>query len=74
MTAFRPPAQPSYTPDARVGAGGRRLLDVPVQGMTSVIVRSIRRSDGHVVTDTLKSVYRPWGAVYGVAAGDSRLR
>ena len=74
VTAFKPPAQPSYTPDTRVGAGGRRLLDVPVQGMTSTIVRSIRRSDGKVVTDTLKSVYRPWGTVYGVATGDSRLR
>ena len=74
VTSFKPPAQPSYTPDARVGPGGRRRLDVPVQGMTSVIVRSIRHPDGKVTTDTLKSVYRPWGAVYGVAAGDSRLR
>ena len=74
VTDFKPPAQPSYTPDNRVGAGGRRLLDVPVQGMTSTIVRSIRHADGKVSTDTLKSVYRPWGAVYGVAAGDSRLR
>ena len=61
-------------PDDRVAAGGRRLLDVPVQGMTSTIVRSIRSVDGKVVKDTLKSVYKPWGAVYGVAAGDSRLR
>lgn len=74
VTAFRPPAQPSYSPDPRVRVGGRRLLDVPVQGMTSTIVRTIKTADGKVAKDTLKSVYKPWGAVYGVAPGDRRLR
>ncbi|MGY2895131.1 VanW family protein [Deinococcus sp. UYEF24] len=74
VTGFKPPAQPSYSPDERVRAGGRRLLDVPVQGMTSVIVRTIKAADGKVTKDTLKSVYQPWGAVYGVRPGDSRLR
>ncbi|WP_407540634.1 VanW family protein [Deinococcus radiomollis] len=74
VTGFKPPAKPSYSPDPRVRAGGRRLLDVPVQGMTSVIVRTIKTSDGKVTQDTLKSVYKPWGAVYGVKPGDSRLR
>ena len=74
VTGFKPPAQPSYSPDPRVRAGGRRLLDVPVQGMTSVIVRTIRAPGGKVTKDTLKSVYKPWGAVYGVKPGDSRLR
>ena len=74
VTDFRPPAQPSYSPDDRVRAGGRRLLDVPMQGMTSRIVRTIKAADGKTTTDTLKSVYKPWGAVYGVKPGDSRLR
>ncbi|WP_189088784.1 VanW family protein [Deinococcus ruber] len=74
LTDFKPPAQPSYTPDDRVRAGGRRLLDVPMQGMTSTIVRTIRAADGKTTTDTLKSVYNPWGAVYGVRPGDPRLR
>jgi vancomycin resistance protein YoaR len=74
VSDFKPAAPPSYTPDKRVRAGGRRLLDVPVQGMTSVIVRTIKASDGKVTKDTLKSVYKPWGAVYGVKPGDSRLR
>ena len=73
VTAFKPAAKPSYTPGKRVSAGGRRLLDVPVQGMTSVIVRTIKSKDGEVVKDTLKSVYKPWGAVYGVKSGDKRL-
>ena len=73
VTAFKPPADPSYSPDPRVRAGGRRLLDVPVQGMTSTIVRTIRVGNA-VKKDTLKSVYKPWGAVYGVAPGDRRLK
>ena len=74
VTGFKPAAKPSYSPDPRVRAGGRRLLDVPVQGMTSVIVRTIKAADGKVTKDALKSVYKPWGAVYGVKPGDSRLR
>ncbi|WP_425146677.1 VanW family protein [Deinococcus sp.] len=74
VTDFKPPAQPSYTPDQRVQAGGRRLLDVPVQGMTSTLVRTIKTPTGKATTDTLKSVYKPWGAVYGVRPGDSRLK
>ena len=73
VTSFKPPAGPSYSPDPRVRAGGRRLLDVPVQGMTSTIVRTIRVGTS-VKKDTLKSVYKPWGAVYGVAPGDRRLK
>jgi vancomycin resistance protein YoaR len=71
---FKPAARPSYSPDPRVRSGGQRLLDVPVQGLTSTIVRTIRLPGGQVKTDTLKSVYKPWGAVYGVAPGDGRLR
>ena len=74
VTNFKPAAQPSYSPDPRVRMGGRRLLDVPVQGMTSTIVRTIKTEGGKVAKDTLKSVYKPWGAVYGVAPGDRRLR
>ncbi len=72
---FKPPAQPTFSPDPRVRAGGRRLLDVPMQGMTAIIQRTVRMDDGQKVRrDTLKSVYAPWGAVYGVAPGDARLR
>lgn len=74
VTTFKPAAKPSYTPDNRVRAGQRRLLDVPVQGMTSTIVRTVTLPGGTVRTDTLKSVYKPWGAVYGVKPGDRRLK
>lgn len=75
ITDFKAPKKPSYTPDTRVALGSRRLLDTPMQGMTSVIVRTIKNADGKVISkDTLKSVYQPWGAVYGVHPKDKRLK
>ena len=74
VTDFKPAAQPSYSPDPRVSAGSRRLLDVLVQGMTSTIVRTVKSADGKVIEDTLKSVYKPWGAVYGVKPGSPKLK
>ncbi|THF67639.1 vancomycin resistance protein [Deinococcus sp. Arct2-2] len=74
ISNFKAPANPSYSPDDRVALGGRRLLDTPMQGMTSLITRTIKSPSGAVVSkDTLKSVYNPWGAVYGVNPKDGRL-
>ncbi|WP_019009187.1 VanW family protein [Deinococcus aquatilis] len=74
ISDFKPPAAPSYSPDDRVAIGGRRLLDTPMQGMTSLITRTIKTSGGTLLSkDTLKSVYKPWGAVYGVNPRDGRL-
>ncbi|ADV66378.1 VanW family protein [Deinococcus maricopensis] len=74
VTNFKAPAPATYTPDPRVRVGGRRLLDQPMQGMTSVITRTVKLPGGQVRKDTLKSVYKPWGAVYGVNPRDNRLR
>lgn len=74
ITNFKAPANPSYTPDQRVAVGGRRLLDQPMQGMTSVITRTIKKGGKVISTDKLKSVYNPWGAVYGVNPADKRLK
>ncbi|MDB5046899.1 MAG: vancomycin resistance protein, partial [Deinococcus sp.] len=74
ISNFKAPANPSYSPDQRVAVGGRRLLDTPMQGMTSVMTRTIKSAGGTVISkDTLKSVYKPWGAVYGVNPRDGRL-
>ncbi|WP_102125603.1 VanW family protein [Deinococcus planocerae] len=73
VMGFQAPATPSYTADPRVAPGRRRLLDQPMQGMTSVIGRVIVYPGGKTSRDTLKSVYEPWGAVYGVHPGDERL-
>ena len=73
VSAFKPAAQPSYSADDGVRLGSSRRIDVPMQGMTSVITRRVTMSDGKVRKDTLRSVYAPWGAVYAVHPKDSRI-
>lgn len=74
ITDFKAPADPSYTPDNRVRLGQRRLLDQPMQGMKSVITRTIKVNGNVINQDDLVSNYAPWGAVYGVHPRDRRLR
>ena len=73
ISDFKPAAQPSYSADEAVRLGSSRRIDVPMQGMTSVITRRVTMNDGKVRKDTLKSVYAPWGAVYAVNPKDSRI-
>jgi vancomycin resistance protein YoaR len=75
VTNFKPAAQPSYSADLSVRFGASRLIDVAQQGMSVVISRRIVvAASGKVKTDSLKSVYQPWGAVYAVNPRDSRLK
>ncbi|GBF07186.1 vancomycin resistance protein [Deinococcus aerius] len=74
VTNFRPSGAPSYTPDPGVVLGQSRLLDTPAQGMTVVMRRVVAYPGGESSQDILRSVYKPWGAVYGVNPGDRRLK
>ena len=75
ITNFKaPPQKPTYTADNRVALNTRRLLDQPMQGMTSVITRTIKVKGKTVSQDKLKSTYKPWAAVYGVNPKDKRLK
>ena len=74
VTDVKPAASPTFTPDKRVVLGQQRLLDQPMEGMTSVITRTVTFRDGTSQQDSIKSVYKPWGAVYGVHPSDPRLK
>lgn len=74
VTDIKPPAAPSYSPDKRVALGQQRLLDNAMEGMTSVITRTVTYADGSSKQDSIRSVYKPWGAVYGVHPDDPRLK
>jgi vancomycin resistance protein YoaR len=74
ISNFRSPAPPSFSPDPSVRLGLSRQIDVPMQGMTSLITRRVKLSTGEVRKDTLRSVYQPWGAVYAVNPRDPRLQ
>jgi vancomycin resistance protein YoaR len=73
ISDFKPAAPASYTADPNVRLGAQRQVDTAMQGMTSVITRRVVMSDGKVRKDMLKSVYKPWGAVYAVNPRDPRL-
>lgn len=73
VTDVKPPAAPSFLADERVSLGGQRLLDEPMEGMTSVLTRTVTFADGSTKKDEIKSVYKPWGAVYAVHPNDPRL-
>lgn len=74
VTNFKAPKKPSYTADKTVPKGQRRLIDTKMQGMTSVIRRTVKVRGKVVRKDTLKSVYEPWGDVYAVNPADKRLK
>ncbi len=74
VSNFRPPAAPTYMADQRVALGKTRLIDSPEQGVTAVITRQVHYADGRDKQDVTKSVYKPWGAVYGVNPQDSRAQ
>ncbi|MEZ4657779.1 MAG: VanW family protein [Caldilineaceae bacterium] len=62
------PAPPKYTVDETLAAGQRKQVEWEAQGMTVEVTRTIVEN-GETRTDTLKSKYRPWQAVYLVAPG-----
>jgi vancomycin resistance protein YoaR len=66
------PDPPSYTLDASLAAGTRKQVEYAVDGMTVEVTRTIVE-DGVTRTDTLRSQYVPWKAVYLVAPGDDAL-
>lgn len=57
-----------YTEDASLAPGQRKQVEWQKEGMSVEVVRTIVE-DGTTRTDTLRSKYAPWRAVYLVAPG-----
>jgi vancomycin resistance protein YoaR len=72
--ARKAPAADRFQADAGVPLGVTRQLDVPVPGISVRQNRTIRFADGRVVTDTTRSTYVPWGAIFLVNPQDPRLK
>ncbi|MCB9148050.1 MAG: VanW family protein [Caldilineaceae bacterium] len=62
------PEPPKYTIDETLAAGQRKQVEWQAQGMTVEVTRTIVEN-GETRTDTLKSKYRPWQAVFLVGPG-----
>jgi vancomycin resistance protein YoaR len=63
------PAPPAlYTVDESLAPGAKEQVDWAKEGMTVEVVRTITQ-DGTTRTDTLRSKYQPWQAVFLVGPG-----
>ncbi|MEZ4713706.1 MAG: VanW family protein [Caldilineaceae bacterium] len=62
------PEPPKYTVDETLAAGQRKQVEWEAQGMSVEVTRTIVEN-GETRTDTLKSKYRPWQAVFLVGPG-----
>jgi vancomycin resistance protein YoaR len=69
----RPPAGPRYQADPNVRLGRVRRIDSPERGMSVRINRVVTYDDGRKVSDTTRSTYVPWGAIYAVNPQDYRV-
>ncbi len=63
-----PPPEPLYEVDESLAAGERKQVDWEKEGMTVTVTRTIVEN-GESRTETLRSQYEPWRAVYLVGPG-----
>jgi len=59
-----PPLPPREIVDETLPPGTRKQVDWAAPGAKVEVYRRVRYYDGRVVEETLKSTYRPWGAIY----------
>jgi vancomycin resistance protein YoaR len=62
------PEAPAYTVDESLATGQTKQVEWEKEGMAVTVTRTIVE-DGATRTDTLKSLYQPWRAVYLVGPG-----
>lgn len=68
ISDVKKPEAPSYTVDESLAPGQQKQVEWQKDGMTVQVQRTIVE-EGTTRTDTLKSIYTPWRAVYLVAPG-----
>ena len=71
--AARPPATAHFQADSSVPLGRSRQIDGAVGGISVRQLRTVRYDDGRTFTDTTRSTYVPWGAIFAVNPLDPRV-
>lgn len=64
ITNQSPAPEPQYQDDPTLPKGTEKQIDFAAPGATAVFSRTVTTKDGKTVTDTFKSNYRPWRAVF----------
>ena len=69
----KPASAPRFQADASVPLGRSRQIDGAVGGISVRQLRTVRYDDGRTLTDTTRSTYVPWGAIFAVNPLDPRV-
>ncbi len=64
ITNQSPAPEPEYQDDPTLPVGTQRQIDFAAPGATAVFSRTVTTKDGKEITDTFRSNYRPWRAVF----------
>ncbi len=69
----KPAPAARFQADASVPLGRSRQIDGAVGGISVRQLRTVRYEDGRTLTDTTRSTYVPWGAIFAVNPLDPRV-
>lgn len=64
ITNQSPAPEPQYQDDPTLPVGTQKQIDFAAPGATTVFSRTVTSKDGKEITDTFRSNYRPWRAVF----------
>ena len=73
ITHSLPPGPARFIADDKTRFGRTRLIDTAQPGFDLYVTRVVTFNDGRKLRDTMRSIYQPWGQIWGVHPQDRRL-
>ena len=73
ITRSLPPGPARFIADDKTRFGRTRLIDTAQPGFDLYVTRVVTFNDGRKLRDTMRSIYQPWGQIWGVHPQDRRL-
>jgi VanW like protein len=73
ITRTVPPGPARFISDDKTRFGRTRLIDTAQPGFDLYVTRVVTFNTGRKLRDTTRSIYQPWGQIWGVHPQDRRL-
>ena len=73
ITRTVPPGAQRFISDDKTRFGRTRLIDTAQPGFDLYVTRVVTFNTGRKLRDTARSIYQPWGQIWGVHPQDKRL-
>jgi vancomycin resistance protein YoaR len=73
ITRTVPPGPARFIADDKTRFGRTRLIDTAQPGFDLYVTRVVTFNTGRKLRDTTRSIYQPWGQIWGVHPQDRRL-